>query len=58
LTGIHEGHDPRWNIRAGLIGGNYCGCAGDCAERAKAAFDKAWSVVYPPTTDAEEANDA
>lgn len=49
LTGTHDDHDPKWNIREGLIGGNYCGCTGDCAERAKAAFDSVWDAIVGPS---------
>lgn len=36
VTGDHDGHDANWGITPGLIGGSYCGCEGDCAERVKA----------------------
>lgn len=38
MTGDHEGHNRDWNIKPGLIGGEYCDCTGDCAERSAAAF--------------------
>jgi len=36
-SGDHDRHNPEWGIRPGLIGGQYCACSGDCAERADAA---------------------
>jgi hypothetical protein len=38
MTGDHEGHVPNWGIKPDVIGGEYCGCKGDCAERAKARY--------------------
>ncbi len=46
VTGIHDGHVEHWGKRPeGVIDGDFCACTGDCAERAKAAFDKAWGGV-------------
>ncbi len=39
MTGNHGGHVRDWNIIQGIIGGSYCPCTGDCAERAAAAFE-------------------
>lgn len=38
MAGNHEGHVEPWDIHEGLIGGSYCACAGDCADRSRAAF--------------------
>lgn len=35
LWGDHERHDPQHGIVEGLLGGEYCACTGDCAERAQ-----------------------
>lgn len=45
IAGDHNGHDAAHGTRKGLIGGNYCACTGDCAERAAAAFAKAFPVT-------------
>lgn len=34
MAGDHTQHDTNWGITPGLIGGTYCGCPGDCEERA------------------------
>lgn len=50
LSGDHSGHVRDWNITPGLIGGEYCACTGDCAERAKAMFDKWRALIGPPAS--------
>jgi hypothetical protein len=35
VTGDHQGHDPNWGIKPDVIGGQYCGCQGDCLERVR-----------------------
>ena len=37
MRGKHEQHNRSEGLRPGLLGGTYCGCSGDCAER----FDRA-----------------
>jgi hypothetical protein len=42
--GNHDQHDRDHGILPGLIGGTYCACTGDCAQRAetRAADIGAW----------------
>lgn len=46
LMGDHSRHDRDHGIREGLIGGSYCACTGDCAERF-AADAAAFRAKYP-----------
>lgn len=45
LNGDHAHHDRDHGIREGVIGGTYCACTGDCAERSERADD-----IWPKTT--------
>lgn len=48
MLGEHDGHDALHGIIPGLIGGSRCDCEGDCAERAKAAWERMkdkWGIV-------------
>lgn len=52
--GDHSGHDAKWNVRPGLIGGSHCACSGDCRERAREAavllgelLSRSWDEVQP-----------
>jgi hypothetical protein len=48
LMGDHSRHDRDYGIREGLIGGAYCACTGDCAERfAAEAADFAAKYLLP-----------
>lgn len=41
MAGSHVGHVSHWGKRPeGVIDGEFCYCSGDCAERARAAFDE------------------
>lgn len=41
MAGNHEQHVEHWGTRPeGVIDGDFCYCKGDCAERARAAFDE------------------
>lgn len=46
MAGDHERHDGRHSGPSGLIGGTYCGCTGDCAERF-AAFRDQFARMFP-----------
>lgn len=56
--GSHDRHDRAHGLRPGLIGGTYCDCTGDCAERFKAKgerFAQLWNPTLPePPTTTEE----
>lgn len=36
VTGAHTRHNASEGLTEGLIGGTYCDCTGDCAERRQA----------------------
>ena len=41
MAGDHTEHVEHWGVRPeGVIDGEFCHCAGDCAERSRAAFDE------------------
>jgi hypothetical protein len=44
--GKHDRHDRDWGIKPGLIGGQSCGCTGDCPERWAAATEE-FARRYP-----------
>lgn len=45
MSGNHEGHVQDWGLRPGLIGGSYCGCRGDCKERAEQAYKRLMAPI-------------
>lgn len=49
LSGDHTRHVEHWGKRPeGVIDGDFCACAGDCAERAAAAFQWPMQPVVQP----------
>lgn len=36
-AGNHDRHNYAHGLRPGVLGGQHCGCQGDCAERAEVA---------------------
>lgn len=57
-AGNHTRHDRDWNLRPGLIGGAFCDCPGDCAERSAAAFQEWWTGLKITPTPAADENGA
>ena len=45
MRGEHDRHNRYHGTRPGLIGGAYCGCKGDCAERFAEAGRRFWGWV-------------
>jgi len=48
MAGDHTRHDRDHGIREGVIGGTYCDCSGDCAERAEARGEELRALLTAP----------
>lgn len=54
MAGNHEQHVEHWGTRPeGVIDGEFCYCKGDCAERARTAFDEFFGNLVDTMTEGE-----
>jgi hypothetical protein len=53
-VGAHHRHNPDEGVMPGLIGGFYCNCTGDCADRFAAALERTRGLFVSGDTTGEQ----